>query len=104
MTLVATVILYSVKYQLKGISTRPAPLVEQTLLTLPEHLSSPPVFSEICVTRSLMLCVCFVDRCLSFCPFCFGHCVQIVLLRFTDSDYPFGIFQLFCKSIVYSKS
>ena len=21
------------------------------------------------------LCVCFVDRCLSFCPFSFGHCV-----------------------------
>ena len=32
--------------------------------------------------------------CRSFfvCPFSFGHCV--VLLRFTDSDYPFGIFKL----------
>ena len=45
------------------------------LLTLPEHLSSPPVFSVVCVTWSLVLCVCFVDRCLSFCPFSFGHCV-----------------------------
>jgi hypothetical protein len=27
------------------------------------------------VTRSLVLCVCYVDRCLSFCPFSFGHCV-----------------------------
>ena len=26
------------------------------------------------VTRSV-LCVCFVDSCLSFCPFSFGHCV-----------------------------
>jgi hypothetical protein len=26
-------------------------------------------------TRSLVLYVCFVDRCLSFCPFSFGHCV-----------------------------
>jgi len=26
----------------------------------------PPVFSGIRVTRSLVLCVCFVDRCLSF--------------------------------------
>ena len=43
--------------------------------TLPEHLSSPPVFSGVCVTRSLVLCVCFVDRCLFFCPFSFGHCV-----------------------------
>jgi hypothetical protein len=38
----------------------------QELLTLPEHLSSPPVFSEVCVTRSLVLCICFVDRCLYF--------------------------------------
>jgi hypothetical protein len=30
---------------------------------------------SVCVTRSLVLCVCFVDRCLSFCTFPFGHCV-----------------------------
>ena len=51
------------------------PLVEQELLTLPEHLSSPPVFNGVRVTRSLGLCVYFVDRCLSFCTFSFGHCV-----------------------------
>ena len=51
------------------------------------------VFSGLRVTRSLVLCVCFVDRCLSFCPFSFGHCVA-VLLRFKHSDYPFGIFKL----------
>ena len=39
------------------------------MLTLPEHLSSPSVFSGVRVTQSLVLCVCFVDRCLSFCPF-----------------------------------
>jgi len=49
--------------------------VEQELLTLPEHLSSPPVFSGVRVTRSLVLYVCFVDRCLSFCTFSFGPCV-----------------------------
>jgi hypothetical protein len=43
--------------------TRRVPLVEHGLLTLPEHLSSPPVFSGVRVTRSLILCVCFVDRC-----------------------------------------
>jgi len=32
-------------------------------------------FSGIRVTRSFVLCVCFVDRCLSFCTFSFGHCV-----------------------------
>jgi len=55
--------------------TRRVPLVEQELLTLPEHLSSPPVFSGVRVTRSLVLYVCFVDPCLSFCTFSFGHCV-----------------------------
>jgi hypothetical protein len=55
--------------------TRRVPLVEQELLTLPEHLSSPQVFSGVRVTRSLVLYVCFVDRCLSFCTFSFGHCV-----------------------------
>ena len=33
------------------------------------------VFSAVRVTRSLVLYVCFVDRCLSFCTFSFGHCV-----------------------------
>jgi hypothetical protein len=55
--------------------TRRVPLVEQELLTLPEHPSSPPVLSGVRVTRYLILCVCFVDNCLSFCPFSFGHCV-----------------------------
>jgi hypothetical protein len=55
--------------------TRRVSLVEQELLTPPEHMSSLPVFSGVRVTRSLVLCVCFVDRCLSFCPFSSGHCV-----------------------------
>ena len=32
------------------------------------------------VTRSLDVCVCFVDRCLPWCPFSFGHCVVCPLL------------------------
>ena len=51
------------------------PLVEQELVNLPEHLNSPPVFSGVRVTRSLVVCVCFVDRCLSLFPSSFGHCV-----------------------------
>ena len=39
--------------------------------------------------------VCFVDRCLSFCTFSIGHCVVYSFLRYTNSDYPFGIFELF---------
>ena len=37
-------------------------MLKQELLTLPEHLSLPPVFSGVRITRSLVLYVCFVDR------------------------------------------
>ena len=57
------------------ILARRASLVGHELLTLPEQLSSPPVISGVRVTRSLVLYVCFVDRCLSFCTFSFVHCV-----------------------------
>jgi hypothetical protein len=49
--------------------TQRVQLVEQ------EHQNSPPFCSGVRVTRSLALYVCFVDRCLSFCTFYFGHCV-----------------------------
>ena len=48
--------------------TRRVPLVEQELCTLPEHLNHS---RGARVTRSLALCVCFVNRCLSFCTFFF---------------------------------
>ena len=51
--------------------TRRVPLVGQTLLTIPDYLSSPPVFSGVRVTRSLVVCVCLADRCLYFCTFFF---------------------------------
>ena len=41
-------------------------MTDQELLTRPEQPSSPPVYSGVRVTRSLALCVCFVDRCLSY--------------------------------------
>jgi hypothetical protein len=59
-------------------------------------MSSPPVFSGARVTRSLVLYVCFVDRCLSFCTFFLS--IVLSVLRFTDSDYLFGIFKLFYKN------
>ena len=84
-----------------GIVTRRVPLVEQKLLTFPQHPSSSLVFSGVCVTRSLVSCV--LNCCLFFCPFSLGHCVactrsSVILLlllfpRFTDFDYPFGIFK-----------
>ena len=50
--------------------TRRVPLVQHELLSIQEHLRSPPDFSW-----SLPLYVCFVDRCLSFCTFSVDHCV-----------------------------
>jgi hypothetical protein len=50
--------------------------------------------------RSLVLCVCFVDTCLSICLFSVGHFV-VVLLRYMDSDNPFGIFKLFLVDLCY---
>ena len=47
----------------------------------------------ILLTRSFVLCVCVVDRCLSFCPF-LGVIVLYIVLRYADSGYPFGIFKL----------
>ena len=68
-------------------------LVEQELPTLPEHMSSPPVFSGVRVTRSLVLYTCFVDR-----PFVFFLLVIVlsILLRCMASENPFGMFKLFC--------
>ena len=52
-----------------------------------------PVFRSVRVTQSLVLCVCFVDGCLSFCPFFLV--IVLPVFRFTDSDCPFGVFKLF---------
>ena len=73
--------------------TRSVSLVEQELLTLPESLNSPPVFSGVSVARSF---------CVAFCRSLFVlFLLTIVLyvLQFTDSDYPFGIFKF-----LYEKS
>ena len=53
-----------------------------------------PLFSGVRVTRSLVLCACFVDRFLSFCPFFLAKVLSFCI-RFMDSDYPFSIFKLF---------
>jgi hypothetical protein len=54
-----------------------------------------PVFSGVCVTRSLVLCVIFVDRVCSLVLFVLAIVLSVLLLlvivlsvlRFTDSDY-----------------
>jgi hypothetical protein len=66
------------------------------------------------VTRSLVLCVCFVDRCLSFCTVSFGHCVvffffyiQIMIIPLVSSNsfqwgscfLIFSFMCMFCRSL-----
>ena len=46
-----------------------------------------PVFSGVCVAQSLAF---FVDHCLSF----YRLGIALSVLRFTASDYPFGIIKL----------
>jgi hypothetical protein len=58
-----------------------------------------PIFSGVRVTRSLILCVWFEDRCLSFCTFSVATVLSV--LRYTDSDYPFDIFKLFFIHTIY---
>jgi hypothetical protein len=62
-------------------------------------------FSEVRVTRSLVLCVCFVDRCLFVCPFLFFWplcCVsyfdlRILITPLVSSNYSYS------RSVVFSR-
>jgi hypothetical protein len=68
---------------------RRVPLVEQELPTLPEHLRSPPVFSGVRVTRSLVLYVCFVNRflCFFFWPLrCLFFDIRILIAPLVSSN------------------
>ena len=81
--------------------TRRVTLVEQELLTLPEHMSPSPVFSGVRVTQSLVLCVCFVDRCLFFYAFPFGNGCSSSIYRFW---LPLGKYVLLCSGYSFSIS
>ena len=65
-------------------------LLEQELLTLPGHLSSSPVFNGVRVLRSLVFCI-VLFRSL-FVLFLYLLVTVLSVLRFMDSDYPFGIY------------
>ena len=65
--------------------TRRLPLVEQELLTFPDHMSSSQVFSGVRVARSLVLCVMFcrslfVLLSLFFCLLCFLSFLDLWIL------------------------
>ena len=70
--------------------TRRVSLVEQQLPILPVHLSSPPAFNGVRVTRSLVL---YVLLYFLFWPLCCLFFFDI------DSDYPFDVFKLFLSKL-----
>jgi hypothetical protein len=68
------------------------------LLTLPEHLSSPPDFSVARVARSFVFCVVFCRSLLGLWSFFLLTIVLSVHLQFSASYYSFGIFKIFWVS------
>ena len=73
--------------------TRRVSIVEQELLTLSEHLSSSPVFKW---GSCYLICSFMCTFCRSLFSLFLLATVLYVLLRFTNSDYPF--FKLFLFS------
>jgi hypothetical protein len=73
--------------------TRRLSKVEQKLLTLPEHLCSHSVLSEIHIAQSLVFCVVF---------FCSNSlAILLAVLRLTDSDYPIDTFKPFLSKYTF---
>ena len=66
--------------------------------TVAEHLSSPPGFSGVRVARSLVFVM--FSRSLFVLLSFFLSVIVLPVLRFTNSDYLFGIFQLFLDGII----
>jgi hypothetical protein len=74
--------------------TQRLPQVEQERFTLPEHLSSPSVFCRVRVAQYLVFYIAFCRSLFVILSFFFLVIVLLLLLRFTASDYPFGVFFL----------
>jgi len=83
------------------------PYVEQVLPTLPEHLSSLPVFSGVRVVRPLVFCVMFCRSFLSFYPFFFRslYCpfffdIRLLVTTLSSSNFSISFHLLRCKAII----
>ena len=73
------------------------PLVEQELFTLPEHMNLHPVFSEVCITRSLVFSVVFcrllfILLSFSFWPYCLSFFdLRILITPVVSSNFSWKI-------------
>ena len=84
-------------FSINHCNTRRVPLMEQKQPTLPEHTNQLPLFRVVRVVRSLVF---WVVSCRSLFVLFLLAIVLSLLLRFTDSDYPFGISKLYLKIII----
>jgi hypothetical protein len=83
--------------------TLQVPLVEQELLTFPEHLCSLLIFSGVrfSVAQSLVFYVVFC-RSLFICLVLFSFAIMLsVFRRFTASVYSFCIFKIFLTLLIF---
>jgi hypothetical protein len=69
--------------------SRRVPLMEQELLTIPEYLSSPPVFSGVRAIRYLVVCI----VCCRSVFILFLLAIVLSVLQFMDFDYTCSIFK-----------
>jgi hypothetical protein len=76
-------------------------------------MSSPTLYSVVRVTRSLVLYVCFVDRCLSFCTFSFWPLcclfffdirILIASLVSSNSYFHFRVIEALCRNDVTQRT
>ena len=70
---------------------RQVPLVEQELLTILQYMSSTTIFTEVCVVQSLVFCVAFCKSLFVL----FLLAILLSVLRYTTSDYTYGIIKIF---------
>ena len=77
-------------------------LMEQELLTLPEHMSSLPVFSWVRVI-SIVSFQCMFCRSLFVLLYFFLLAIVMSVFRYADFDYLFGIFKLFFGLTIFFK-
>jgi hypothetical protein len=70
--------------------------VEQELLTVSEHLGSPPVFIRVGVARSFVF---YVITCISLFVF-FLLAIVLSFFQFMAFENPFGILTFFLENVI----
>ena len=93
---------HAVNALLRLVNDNPGNDIKYIRNTHPEHLSSHSVFCGVLVSQFVVLCVCFVEHCLSFCPFSVGYCVVCPswILRILITHLISSIFLVFLVYVI----